>query len=217
MLPLAWLIRIEDTPKHRQWVHDIAAVLLARQRPCGAIHDTPFGMNDTATGTAKQCNHHPPVSNAQYGTGESTMQQSATDPVSDLLYSNNFALHALHEAATATGDPQLAHAANSLRVFVVRAQVAVRDEGFPDADVQRALRLDGAWLRSFDFANWEYYAQASDWQWGPWVAETGHGSSLITMTLAVMARNLSMWDVVAVPGRLREEFLSLAPLYGLQP
>ena len=79
------------------------------------------------------------------------------------------------------------------------------------------LRLDGAWLRSFDFVAWEHFAQASDWQWGPWVAETGHGSSLLTMTIAVMERNSSMWETIAgkQPGRLSKTFRELRVLYGV--
>lgn len=92
----------------------------------------------------------------------------------------------------------------------------MRADGFKAADVARAVRLDGAWLRSFDFGGWEHYAQASDWQWGPWVAETGHGSSLITMTLATMHRNTSTWEVaVAQPGRLARAFARLRRLYGV--
>ena len=37
LLPLSWLVRVDDQPLHRQWVRDVAAALLARQQPCGAI------------------------------------------------------------------------------------------------------------------------------------------------------------------------------------
>ena len=163
----------------------------------------------------------------------------------DLLYSNNFAVHALHEAATATGDPTLAaastasvyhpcwrlspkwpkllsltrwvlalfklhththththrHARTHARTpsaclfeppsrsrnpagvcllcvgadfvlsqalckFLLRTQITVRGDSFEAADVEAALRLEGSWLRSFDFERWEPYAQGSDWSWG---------------------------------------------------
>ena len=51
------------------------------------------------------------------------MQQTGADPASDLLYSNNFAFNALHEAAAATADPKLTAAARLMRDFVVRTQV----------------------------------------------------------------------------------------------
>jgi hypothetical protein len=131
LLPLAWLVRINDTALHRRWVSDIADVLLRRQVACGAIHELPYGMNNSATrGAPKPCMHRPPESNAEYGTGESTMSQTAADPASDLLYSNNFALHSLHEAAVATGNKTLAMAASALRDFVIRAQITVRGDGY---------------------------------------------------------------------------------------
>ena len=37
LLPLAWLVRVEDTPLHRQWVADVAAVLIERQQPCVSV------------------------------------------------------------------------------------------------------------------------------------------------------------------------------------
>jgi hypothetical protein len=216
LLPLSWLVRLDDTAEHRRWVNQIAAILLERQQPSGAIKEWPFGPNTTVNGSVihDQCNHHPPLSNAEYGTGESTMSQTGDDPAADLLYSNNFALQSLHEAAQATQDPKLLRAAESLRDFIIRAQVTVRAGRQYQTDAKESLRLEGAWLRSFDFHRWEHYAQASDWQWGPWVAETGHGMSLITMTLAAMDRNTSMWAVLTAGGaRMSKLFDTLRPQY----
>jgi hypothetical protein len=147
--------------------------------------------------------------------------QTANDPASDLLYSNNYALHALHEAASATGDQKLRNATMLLRDFILRSQVSTSTNGRSStssagSDSSSLPKLAGSWLRSFDFERWEYYAQGSDLGWGPWVAETGHGSSLITMTLAVMAKGTSMWDVVVAKGmskRFTRLYKELAPLY----
>jgi hypothetical protein len=76
LLPLAWLVRVEDTPEHRTWVRDTAAYLISRQQPCGAIHEYPFGFN--VSNKVQQCRHHPPLSNEAYGTEESTMSQVST-------------------------------------------------------------------------------------------------------------------------------------------
>ena len=95
------------------------------------------------------------------------MSQDASDPAADLLYSNNFALQSLHEAAQATGDKGLAAAADKLREFMIRAQTTTRagaeDSAAFGAELARAARLEGSWLRSFDFSRWEYFAQGSDW------------------------------------------------------
>ena len=53
----------------------------------------------------------PPQSNEEYGAREAPLLQRNGDPVSDLLYTSNFALLGLHEAADATGDPRYASAA----------------------------------------------------------------------------------------------------------
>ena len=74
-------IEIRTARLERRWVSDIAAVLLDRQQSCGAVHDWPFGFNATGGGgPPANCNHRPPQSNAEYGTGESTMQQTGADP-----------------------------------------------------------------------------------------------------------------------------------------
>jgi len=95
------------------------------------------------------------------------MSQDASDPAADLLYSNNFALQSLHEAAQATGDTGLAASADKLREFMIRAQTTTRagpeDSAAFGAELARAARLEGSWLRSFDFSRWEYFAQGSDW------------------------------------------------------
>jgi hypothetical protein len=144
----------------------------------------------------------------------SILTQTAADPASDLLYSNNFALHSLHEAASATGDKELLAAAALLRDFMLRAQVSIDPTAGSTSSIPK---LEGSWLRSFDFERWEYYAQGADTGWGPWVAETGHGTSLITMTLAVMAKGTSMWEVVvrdhSAQVRFTRLYKELAPIY----
>ena len=39
LLCLAWLVRVEDTPEHREWLDRVAGDLLACQQPSGAIHE----------------------------------------------------------------------------------------------------------------------------------------------------------------------------------
>jgi hypothetical protein len=96
LLCLAWLVRIEDTPEHRQWLDKISADLLAFQQSCGAIREdlaVAFGGH-----------YRVPERNEDYGTSETPLLQSNGDPVSDQLYTTGFALLGLHEAVGATGD-----------------------------------------------------------------------------------------------------------------
>ena len=119
-------------------------------------------------------------------TGETSLIQTDGDPVCDMLYSCNFALIGLHEAAAATGEPFYAEAEAKLARFLCRIQV--RSQEHPE--------LDGAWYRAFNFRRWEYWASNSDWEWGPWCIETGWCQPWIAGTLALRQQKTSLWDLV---------------------
>jgi len=163
LLALAWLVRVEDTPRHRQWLHRIAAELLSTQDASGAIRDViapPGGPG-----------YHPPGSNEAYGTAEAPLIQSNEDAAADLLYTCNFALLALHEAAAATGDDDLRQAEDALVGFLCRSQI--RSESHPE--------LNGAWFRAFNLSRWEYWSSSTDAGWGAWCVErTNHRCELRT-------------------------------------
>ena len=174
LLPLAWLVRVDDTPEHRRWLRQIADDLVALQDRSGAIREV---IGDGGQGIP---------SNAAYGTAETSLIQSDGDPVCDMLYSCNFALIGLHEAAAATGDPFYAEAEDRLARFLCRIQV--RSEAHPE--------LDGAWYRAFNFSRWDYWASSADWEWGPWCTETGWCQPWIAGTMALRREKTSLWDLV---------------------
>ena len=122
-----------------------------------------------------------------YGTGEVAIIQQNGDPLCDLLYTNNFALLGLHEAAAATGDPFYREAEDKLARFLCRVQI--RSEDHP--------QLDGAWYRAFDFQRWEYWASNADWEWGAWCAESGWAAPWIAGTFALRRMQTSLWDLTA--------------------
>ncbi|MFH1566899.1 MAG: hypothetical protein ABIL09_02795, partial [Gemmatimonadota bacterium] len=99
LLPLAFLVRVEDTPEHRQWLHRMADELLALMQPCGALREL--------LGSAGMGSYGPPRTNEEYGTTEATLIQENGEPACDLLYTTNYAFLGLHEAAAATGDARL--------------------------------------------------------------------------------------------------------------
>jgi hypothetical protein len=174
LLPLAWLVRVQDTPEHRAWLRKVAGDMVALQDSSGAIRETIGGGGQ---GTS---------SNAEFGGGEASLIQTDGDPVSDSLYTCNFALAGLHEAAAATGDPFYARAEEKLAGFLCRIQI--RSEAHPE--------LDGAWCRAFDFRRWEYWASNADWEWGPWCTESGWTQPWIAGTLALRHLKTSLWDLV---------------------
>lgn len=177
LLPLAWLVRVEDTPEHREWLHKIASELLASQDKCGAIREE--------IGEAGKGGFPPPSSNEAYGTAEAPLIQSNGDAVCDLLYTVDFAFLGLHEAAAATGEQLYRDAEDKLAKFLCRIQI--RSEKHPE--------LDGGWFRAFDFNRWEYWASNGDAGWGAWSIETGWTQSWITAVLGLRQMRSSIWDI----------------------
>lgn len=178
LLPLAWLVRVEDTPEHRAWLRKFADDLLATQdASSGAIREK---IDKIAEGVFP-----PPASNEAYGTTETPVIQQNGDPICDLLYTTNFALLGLHEAAAATGDAFYSKAEDKLVRFLCRIQVRSKDH--PE--------LDGAWFRSFDFQRWEYWGSNADAGWGAWCIEAGWTQSWLTAILGLRQMNSSLWDI----------------------
>jgi hypothetical protein len=176
LLPLAWLVRVEDTPEHRGWLRKIANDLLASQDKCGAIREE---LGKTGMGSFP-----PPSSNEDYGIYETPLIQKNGDSVCDLLYTVGFAFLGLHEAAAATGEQLYLDAEDKLAKFLCRIQI--RSEKHPE--------LDGGWFRAFDFNRWEYWASSGDKGWGAWCIETGWSQSSITAVLGLRQIKSSIWD-----------------------
>lgn len=178
LLCLAWLVRVEDTPEHREWLKRMASIVLSYQQPCGAIREELGGGSSWAGAI---------VSNEAYGTAEASLIQSNGDPVADMLYTCNFALLGLHEAVAATGDPELKAAEDKLAEFLCRIQI--RSERIP--------YLDGGWFRAFDYKQWDYWASSSDLGWGAWSIETGWTQGWIATMLGIREQGTNVWDLTA--------------------
>ncbi|HBE41885.1 MAG TPA: hypothetical protein DDW27_11900, partial [Bacteroidales bacterium] len=190
LLPLAWLIRVEDKPLHREWLRTMAGDLLARQDNCGAIPEE--------IGKAGKGGFPPPESNEAYGTSETPLIQTNNDKASDLLYTLDFAFIGLHEAASATDDEFYSNAENKLAEFLCRIQIS--SEKHPE--------LDGGWFRAFDFKRWEYWASNGDAGWGAWSIETGWSQSWITAVLALRQIGTSLWEITR-GSKIEEHFDNL--------
>jgi hypothetical protein len=177
LLPLAWLIRVDDRPEHRAWLKRIANDMERCQDSCGAIREE--------LGPPGHGRHLPPPSNAAYGKDEAPIIQQNGDPVADLLYTCNFAALGLHEAYAATGDEQYRRMADKLAEFFVRVQVrsTVHSE------------LDGGWFRAFDYRFWDYFGSNADRGWGAWCIEVGWCQAWIPTFLTLRELNLNLWDL----------------------
>ena len=156
VLPLAWLVRVDDTPEHRKWLSLMVDDLLSFQDESGAIKE------DLGSGVGHG-KYAPPKSNEAYGTNEAPLIQENGDPIADMLYTSNFAFLSLTEAAAVTGDEKIKKAVKKLSDFMVKIQV--RSNLHPE--------LDGAWFRAFEYKRWEYWGSNADLGWGVWSTETG--------------------------------------------
>ena len=190
LLPLAWLIRVDDTPEHREWLRRIAEDLLEYQDDTGAIAE--------AIGDASMGSLRPPISNEEYGTGETPLLQENGDPVCDMLYTSNFAFLGLHEAAAATGDAYYRGAENRLAEFLCRIQIHSVSQ--PE--------LHGGWFRAFDFDRWEYWASNGDAGWGAWSIESGWTQGWIVAVFGMRHAGNSLWDLTE-SSAIEEHFTEL--------
>ncbi len=176
ILVLAWLIRVDDTAQHRDWLKRVATDLLAHQAQCGGIQEE-VGQSGGQYG--------PTPSNRAYGTNEAPLIQKNGDPSADMLYTTNFAFFGLQEAAMATGDPLYQNAVSNMADFLIRIQCQSKTH----AD------LDGAWFRGFDMDRWEYWGSNADHGWGVWGTLTGWTQSWIVSTLALHQQKTSLWTL----------------------
>ena len=167
ILPLAFLVQIEDTSEHRFWLRTVATTLLKNMTECGAIREM---MGDP------ECGKYPaPRTNEEYGTTEAALIQQNGDPACDLVYTVNYAFIGLHEASIATGDNFYIDAENKLADFLCRIQVKSKTQNY----------LDGCWMRGFDYELWEYYGSSADSGWGAWCVESGWTNTWIAATFGL--------------------------------
>ena len=177
ILPLAWLVRVEDTEEHRRWLDLVVTKLLENQVQSGAIREELGAGDKGRYGRTR--------SNKEYGLHEAPLIFENGDPIADMLYTSNFAFFSLNEAAHATGNPAYKKAVDQLSDFLTRIQV--KSEKYKD--------LDGAWFRAFEYERWEYWASNADVGWGAWGTLTGWTQSWIVATQVLNTEDRSYWDL----------------------
>jgi hypothetical protein len=190
LLCLAWLVRVENTAEHREWLTRVAGDLLAWQQPSGAIRERLV--------TLQGGHYRVPQRNEDYGTTETPLLQHDGDPVTDQLYTTGFALLGLHEAVGATGDSKLKRAEDKLAEYLCRIQT--RSNRLP--------YLNGTWFRAFDDHRWEAWASSADVGWGAWSVESGWGQAWTAAVLALREQKTTVWDFTA-KSRVRDYFPKL--------
>lgn len=176
ILPLAWLVRVSGTPEHRAWLDKIVEEMLRYQDASGAIQEE-LGKGKGLFKELKK--------NSDYGSDEGALITHNGQQIACMLYTNNFALFSLHEAAMATGNARYSEAVRKLSGFLTRIQITSTKH--PD--------LNGGWFRAFDYGKWDYWASNSDHGWGAWCTLTGWIQSWILTSQIEILRKESYWDV----------------------
>lgn len=181
LLPLSWLVRVENTAEHRAWLDRIFMEVLRYQDESGAIREE-IGEGK---GEFRALN-----SNSDYGLDEGSLIFRNGDKVSDQLYACNFAVFGMHEAYLATGKKEYLTATRKLSDYLVRIQVK--------SDKHESV--DGAWFRAFDYGRWDYWGSNSDVGWGVWCTLTGWIQSWIVTTLVQIEQRKGFWEVTSGSG-----------------
>jgi len=198
ILPLAFLVRANDTARHRQWLQTAIDGLATRQH-CDAEGGWCAFKEELSHpgwgGSTRVPN------NDDYGTFEAPLNQENDDPVSDFLYTSNFAFLGLHEAAAVTGNATVKAMEDSLANYLVRVQA--RSTEHPE--------MDGAYARAFDYQKWESWASDADIGWGAWSVETGWTQSWITTTMGMRLLNTSLWELGASIEGIEDDFETWIP------
>ncbi|WP_276347631.1 hypothetical protein [Daejeonella sp. JGW-45] len=176
ILPLAWLVRINNSPQNRVYLNTVVQDMIKLQDASGAIREE--------LGDLRKGRYPPPRTNEAYGTNEASLIAQNGDPVTDLIYTANYVLLGLHEASYATNDPLIKGVEDRLADFLLRIQVR---SGSP--------ALHGGWMRSFDFERYEHWGSNADTGWGAWCIETGWSQSWILSILSLREMDSSVWDL----------------------
>jgi hypothetical protein len=105
--------------------------------------------------------------------GDSGIGTSGDEPLSDQLYSSSWLMLWAIEAEQA-GSPEAGALVERVGDYLARIQFASPD-----------VRLDGCWMRGFDFDAWEYYGAPYDPAYGPYSAYTGWMNAIIARAYAL--------------------------------
>jgi hypothetical protein len=157
LLPLALAFAYTKEERYARALADTAGSLRERRAACGAIQEDAGSAGDRIDGT------------------DLGLTYEGTEPVSDQLYTTSWAAMNLWIASRATDDAGYREDFEALGDYLVRIQ----------ADRPGDQRVDGGWMRAFDYELWEAHASNADHSWTAWCLETGWTNAIIDIALAL--------------------------------
>ena len=125
-------------------------------------------------GAVKTFFHDEKKTRELYGLSEVDVIHKDSDSITDQLYVNGILTLCLHTAYKATGNKEYRDFFHQIMDFLAGIQIKSKDK-----------RLNGAWMRAFDYKNWEYYGSNGDVDWGPYCVESGWTNAWIAVTLSL--------------------------------
>lgn len=134
----------------------------------------PYRMSESSEYMRKQKGVELKKTNKLYGVAEVDIKHSSKDPIVDQLYTTSSLVMFIYAAYKATGNKEYLECFYRQMDFLARIQIHSRDK-----------RFNGAWMRAFDYKNWDYYGSNGDIDWGPYCIESGWCNTWIGRALAL--------------------------------
>jgi hypothetical protein len=156
LLPLSMIYYYTKDARYKEALDRVGDYLFSHQVACGAIQEWDNTKRES------------------FGKGDIGVFHENGEPISDQLYTTSFAAMNLFIAYKATGERKWLESFFKLADYLVRIQDR---SGHP--------QTDGAWMRAFDFENWEYFGSNGDVGWGPYCLETGWCNAIIDIALGL--------------------------------
>jgi hypothetical protein len=136
--------------------------------------------------------------------GDCGIATGSDEPLTDQLYATPWRFLETYCAWRATGDEACRKACEAVGDYLVRIQCH-----HPDP------RLDGCWVRGFDFENWETFGAPYDPAYGPYSAYTGWMNAIAARAFAYYLMNfdpfLPPYEDASITGRLLAEVRARNP------
>lgn len=165
VLPLAYLLKHDESGAIRKGLEQVTDYLLSWQHSSGAIEEAD--------------NPDP----ERFGQEDAGVYIYNGEGIADQLYTNNFLLMNVWEAWKATGDEKYSKLYRDLTNYLCRIQIKSHDP-----------RFDGGWMRAYDLNGKEYFGNNGDTGWGPYCLESGWTNAMIPTGMLLGLMNESIFE-----------------------
>jgi hypothetical protein len=167
ILPLSMLYWVTRDQKHKDWLYKVVSDLQKYRHYSN-------GYLEWDTGYIATC--------SRKKNGECLVLSSNGDPVTDMLYSNNWLPVGFIQAYFVTRDEYFIHLWEQLAEFLISTQITSKNR-----------MIEGAWVRGVDVELMEVFGVPNDVGWAPWSVESGWtiGEIITGLTMGLLKNRLN--------------------------